>query len=283
MENNLPFGGKVMIMGGDFRQVLPVVKGGSIGQQIASSVSKSAFWGGVKTVRLQTNMRSQEDHEFSQFLLRIGDGIQQSLNGDFIHLPQSMVIPGEHEQSIYQLIDSIFINMVDHADDANYMVGRAIITPRNIDVDNINQMLIELFPSEERVYTSWDSVDEDNNNNLYIAELINSLSISGLPPHQLTLKRGSPIMLLRNVAPELGLCNGTRLICQNLETNFIDAKIMTGPYQGDHFSTTPDFIHVDATHIKELEEQIEGWEKRIAWIEEWDLTKVFGKLYCEHF
>ncbi|KAG8364793.1 hypothetical protein BUALT_Bualt18G0035700 [Buddleja alternifolia] len=159
-----------MIMGGEFRKVLPVVKGGSIGQQIASSVSKSAFWGGVKIICLQTNMRSQQDAEFSQFLLRIGDGIQQSLNGDFIQLPQSMVIPWKGKQSIYQLIDSVFPNMVDHVNDADYMVSRAIITPRNIDVDNINQMLIGLFPGEERVYTSWNSV-EDDNNNLYTAEL----------------------------------------------------------------------------------------------------------------
>ncbi|KAG8372633.1 hypothetical protein BUALT_Bualt12G0086900 [Buddleja alternifolia] len=218
-------------------------------------------------------MQSQEEQELSQFLLRICDGIQQSLNGDFIHLPQSMVIPWQDKHSIYQLIDSIFPNMNDHADDANYMVGRAIIMPRNIDVDNINQMLIVLFSGEERVYTSWDSVDDDNNN-LYTAEFLNSLSPSGLPPHRLTLKRGSPIMLLRNVAPELGLCHGTRLICQNLAKNFIDAEIMTGPHQRDHFSTTPDFIHVDATHIKELGEQMEGW---YGWKEDHAQT-IFGRV-----
>ncbi|KAG8369416.1 hypothetical protein BUALT_Bualt14G0008800 [Buddleja alternifolia] len=148
--------------------------------------------------------------------------------------------------------------MVDYVNDADYMVSRVIITPRNIDVDNINQMLIGLFPGEERVYTSWDSV-EDDNNNLYTAEFLNSLSPSGLPPHRLTLKRGFPIMLLRNVARELGLCNGTRLICRNLAANFSDAEIMTRPHQGDHFSTTPNCTPNDVAHIKELDEQMEAW------------------------
>ncbi|KAG8383604.1 hypothetical protein BUALT_Bualt04G0031200 [Buddleja alternifolia] len=42
-------------------------------------------------------------------------------------------------------------------------------------------------------------------------------------------------MLLRNVAPELGLCNGTRLICRNLARNSIDAEIMTGPHIGTRY------------------------------------------------
>ncbi|KAG8386652.1 hypothetical protein BUALT_Bualt03G0170900 [Buddleja alternifolia] len=159
-------------------------------------------------------MRSQQDEQFSQFSLRIGDGIQPSLNGDFIQLPQSTVIPWESEQSIYPLIDAIFPNMVDHADDANYMVGRAIITPKNMDVDKINQMLNGLFSGEEKVYTSWDSVDDDNKN-LYTGE---------------------------NVAPELGLCNGTQLICQNLAINFIDVEIMMGPHQGTNSVSTKFYI-----------------------------------------
>ncbi|XP_073036896.1 uncharacterized protein [Primulina eburnea] len=117
------------------------------------------------------------------------------------------------------------------------MVDRAIITPKNVDVDNINQMLILKFPGEEKEYTSWDSV-EDDNQNLFQEKFLNSLSPSGLPPHNIILKVGSPVMLLRNIAPELDLCNGTRLICRSLGRNFIDAEIITGPHKGTRF-----FLH----------------------------------------
>ncbi|KAG8387312.1 hypothetical protein BUALT_Bualt02G0008200 [Buddleja alternifolia] len=203
-------------------------------------------------------MRSVEDEDFSQFLLQVGDGLQRTFNGDFIQLPQSMVIPWEGEQSLYQLIDSVFPNMIEHVNDANYMVGRAIITPKNVDVDKINEKLIDLFPGEEKVYSSWDSVDGDRNN-LYQEEFLNSLSPSGLPPHKLTLKRGCPIMLLRNVAPELGLCNGTRLICRNLGRNFIDAEIITGPHKGTSSFVTRFYVPAAATCIQELDEQMVAW------------------------
>ncbi|KAL6286502.1 hypothetical protein ACE6H2_010892 [Prunus campanulata] len=48
---------------------------------------------------------------------------------------------------------------------------------------------------------------EDDTRNLYQPEFLNSICIGGLPPHKLTLKRGAPIMLLRNIDPKLGLCN----------------------------------------------------------------------------
>ncbi|XP_073120390.1 uncharacterized protein [Henckelia pumila] len=237
MKNMLPFGGKTMIFGGDFRQVLPVVKRGSAREQIAASISRSTFWSCANVIHLHQNMRSAEDIEFSQLLLRIGDGLQHSVNDDFIKLPDSMVIPWEGEHSISQLIDFVFPDMVEHMNNANYMVSRAIITRKNVDVDKINELLISKFPGEEKEYASWDTV-EDDNNNLFQEEFLNSLSPSGLPPHRIVLKVGCPIMLLRNVAPELGLCNGTRLIFRNLYRNFIDAEIIVGPHKGTRY-----FLH----------------------------------------
>ncbi|XP_075475690.1 uncharacterized protein LOC142509589 [Primulina tabacum] len=226
MENQIAFGRKTMVFGGDFRQMLPVVKRGSKAEQIAASISRSTFWNCVKIIHLQQNMRSAQHIEFLQFLLRVGDGLQHTITRDFIKLSDSIIIPWEGEQSIHMMIDSVFPNMINHVNDVNYMVDRAIITPKNVDVDNINQMLILKFPGEEKEYTSWDSV-EDDNHNLFQEEFLNSLSPSGLPPHKIILKVGSPVMLLRNVALELGLCNGTRLICRILGRNFIDAQVLT--------------------------------------------------------
>ncbi|GBL89733.1 hypothetical protein AVEN_66457-1 [Araneus ventricosus] len=45
-----------------------------------------------------------------------------------------------------------------------------------------------------------------------------------MPPHKLNLKPGCIIMLLRNLAPTKGLCNGTRLIVTKLQRNIIEAK-----------------------------------------------------------
>ncbi|GJS37336.1 DNA helicase [Tanacetum coccineum] len=47
---------------------------------------------------------------------------------------------------------------------------------------------------------------------LYPMEYHNTMSFPGIPPYELQLKVGSPIMLLRNVNLSRGLCNGTRMI-----------------------------------------------------------------------
>ncbi|KAL4581000.1 hypothetical protein LXL04_017206 [Taraxacum kok-saghyz] len=63
---------------------------------------------------------------------------------------------------------------------------------------------------------------------LRIAKLI----IWGLPPHYLRLKVGCPVILLRNIDPGNGLCNGTRLICRSFQPHVIDAEIAVGQHAG---------------------------------------------------
>lgn len=75
---------------------------------------------------------------------------------------------------------------------------------------------------------SVDSVLQESNQALYPIEFLNTLNISGLPPHNLNLKVGLPIIMLRNLNPNEGLCNGTRLIVKKVFTRLIEATISIG-------------------------------------------------------
>ena len=64
--------------------------------------------------------------------------------------------------------------------------------------------------------------------NRYPNEYLNSLDPPGLSTFKLELKVGCPIILLGNIAPKDGLCNGTRLMVTKCDTRRIEAQILTG-------------------------------------------------------
>ncbi|XP_050878716.1 uncharacterized protein LOC127082519 [Lathyrus oleraceus] len=55
-SNNAPFGGKVLFMGGDFRQVLLVVRKGTKAQMISACIIQSHLWNHTKILSLRQNM-----------------------------------------------------------------------------------------------------------------------------------------------------------------------------------------------------------------------------------
>ena len=150
-SNSAPFGGKLLIMGGDFRQVLPVVRKGTKAQMISACIVQSHLWNHTKILRLRQNMRSLHDQEFAEFLIRIGDGVEPTKLDDMVRLPLHIAIPWEGEHSIQVLIQHIFPNLELHGWDAPYMVQRAILTPTNDDVQKLNDMIIDQFPGEEHI------------------------------------------------------------------------------------------------------------------------------------
>ena len=108
------------------------------------------------------------------------------------------------------------------------------LTSKNEHVDKINAHVMSLFPGKSFTYTSADTIAEENLSQAYQTEFLNSLSLSGLPPHEMELKIGSPIMLLRNLCagPGNGLRNGTRMIVIRLGHCVIEAEIASGVNKG---------------------------------------------------
>ncbi|XP_072146336.1 uncharacterized protein [Setaria viridis] len=229
---NLPFGGKTVVFGGDFRQVLPVVRKGTRSQIVDASLRKSELWNCMRHMKLVRNMRAQNDPWFAEYLLRIGNGTEETNDKGEIRLPKNICIPRTMDDSgLDRLIDSVYQMNSACLEDPNYITSRAILSTRNDCVDRINLKMIERFQGEEMVYHSFDSV-EDDPHNYYPPEFLNTLTPNGLPPHMLKLKINCPIILLRNIDPANGLCNGTRLVVRGFQKNAIDAEIVLGQHYG---------------------------------------------------
>ena len=112
-----------------------------------------------------------------------------------------------------------------------YMSTRAILSTKNDHVDDLNDKMISRFPGEEKVYHSFDYIEDDFQNN-YTIDFLNSITPNGLPPHVLRVKINCPVILLRNLDPHNGLCNGTRLMIRAFQDNAIDAEIVGGQHAG---------------------------------------------------
>jgi ATP-dependent DNA helicase PIF1 len=87
-------------------------------------------------------------------------------------------------------------------------------------------------PAQRRTYHNADSIVQGEQRGVYPTEFLNSLSMSGVPPHTLTLQEGNSVILLQNMPGDLA--NGTRLIVVKLMQHIIDAEIATGPNKGRH-------------------------------------------------
>ena len=219
-----PFGDKVIVFAGDFRQILPVVPSADPAVIVRLTVKNSILWQRVQHLKLTTSMRvSLEERDFSTFVLGVGDAS--------LPLPAhihagSIVVPNEILCSKQDLIRFVMATGAPSGD-------CLLLAVRNSDVDDLNrQASARITGVASRTYLSSDSnayaddaagganTGEELRHSLPI-EYLNRLNPPSMPPHRLTLKVGQPVMLLRNIDISDGLCNGRRLIVSDLRDNLV--------------------------------------------------------------
>ncbi|GAB2295406.1 hypothetical protein Dimus_038353 [Dionaea muscipula] len=70
-----PFGGKTVVLGGDFRQILPVIPKGFREQIVNASLRRSTIWENLRVLSLNTNMRLDQSDptnaQFAKFLMEV--------------------------------------------------------------------------------------------------------------------------------------------------------------------------------------------------------------------
>ena len=138
MQCNKRFGGKLILLMHDFRQILPVILRGSRASVVSASVKFSDNWENFTAHSLTENMRvkqilQQEENpsderikqlqDWSEWLLKVGDGtVSPAIEGtNIIEVPKQMVCKTKQE-----LENKFYDNFEANYNNKEYLVQRAI-------------------------------------------------------------------------------------------------------------------------------------------------------------
>ncbi|XP_071699877.1 uncharacterized protein [Rutidosis leptorrhynchoides] len=213
-NSNKPFGGKVVVFGGDFCQILPVIPKGSRVEIVYASIYSSELWRECKVLKLTKNMRLlqcvadsdvNEIFEFAKWILDIGEGkINLPNDGEAdVEFPEDVLL-NSNKNPIKTIVNSAYPSIHEELENSNFFKERAILAPTNLEVDEINEFVLSTINQPETVFYSSDAlrpheVDDLVAQQLFSPKILNDLRVPGVLNHKLVLKIGVPIMLLRNV------------------------------------------------------------------------------------
>ncbi|KAE8738105.1 hypothetical protein FOCC_FOCC016421 [Frankliniella occidentalis] len=225
MNSNEPFGGKVLVVSGDFCQCLPVLPGKGRKDIVEACVPSSPLWQEFKTLKLDKNMRlNSDDQEFADWMVSVGNGSANIPGSTRVEIPNDLTVESRED-----LIQHVF------GDFSLPLKGdAAILCPRNDTVNEINDIVLDRINGEERVYLSDTYIKQQGTaiqnfeDQGLTKEYLETLNPASLPFHRLRLRVGSVVMLMRNMNFEDGLCNGTKLIVQGLGNNALFCRGLEG-------------------------------------------------------
>lgn len=166
-----------------------------------------------------------------------------------INLPASLRLEENTTEAlinhIYPGLSTLPLNPPPH----QYFSERMILSSRNDDVDDLNDLMLNIFPGEEQTFFSQDTVANDHPDEgelMYPVEYLNGINCSGLPLAKLRLKIGCPVMVLRNLYPSEGVCNGTRGIVKRMSSRVIEIELLSEEHRGKRVFI-PRIIHTPSS------------------------------------
>ncbi|OWZ07064.1 Helitron helicase, partial [Phytophthora megakarya] len=135
-------------------------------------------------------------------------------------------------RTVNALINAVYPRVGEKHLPDQYFVDRAILASTNASVRRINEMVAERLSGETKEYLPNDSLEGSEDASLFEPEFLNSVNFSGMLPHKMILKVGTPVIMIRTLNSDDSLRNGTHLRVAALREKCIDATIMTGPRRG---------------------------------------------------
>ena len=149
------FRGKVIVFGGDFRQILPVIPRGGRSDIVHATINASYIWDHCQVITLTKNMRlkagsnsleNKEIQEFSEWLLSVGEGKVGEPNDGFaeISIPKDILIM-DFQDPIHAIVQSTYPFFLEKFQSYEYLKSIAILASTIEVVDQINNYVLSLM------------------------------------------------------------------------------------------------------------------------------------------
>lgn len=190
--NTEVMGDAVVVLSGDFRQLLPIVVGGR-GQKekaLAACIKASYLWQHVEPLRLSTNMRvhlhqlllqggragaaAADSGDFANLLLQVGngkgcDGVKRKRKRHVAGSSSSFVDDegnvffgrdgrlGHVVHTLEELEHEVYGNLEGHVGDDAWLGERVILAPKNRTVDCLNSRMLARLDGRTWTYVAKDA------------------------------------------------------------------------------------------------------------------------------
>jgi len=220
--NNAPFGNKIIILVGDWRQTCPVIPRGTKTQIIDASIKSSPLWPSFMVLGLTQLIRNADDLEFANFVNAIGEGAGPEVD---VNIMQQIATREE-------LINFVFPEQVLH--DPVQCLTRSILAPTNEQIDFYNGEILARLPGIGRLYLAADSIKEcpegdENSNIIAPASLLDYVTRHrpiGIPPGNLLVKVGGVYRIMRNFSVDRGLVKNARVVITDVGQRLISVRLL---------------------------------------------------------
>ncbi|KAF7812042.1 ATP-dependent DNA helicase PIF1 [Senna tora] len=155
-----PFGRKVVVLGGDFRQILPVIPRASQEDIVLASLNSSYLWPSCKVLSLTKNMRLYQGYSieenfsisrFAEWILKVGEGNIGNIINDKEHeiTIDDDILIDDAEDPIQAIVESTYLKLVDNFKNHAYFREMAILSPTLDDIAQVNKFMLRLLPGEK--------------------------------------------------------------------------------------------------------------------------------------
>jgi hypothetical protein len=228
------FGRIPTVLGGDFAQILPVVRRGSRQATVQACLQHSSIWNSLQVIRLKTSMRIAANSANQFFIDFLKSLVTNSAQFGNIQLPNFI----RKVCTVDELCDNLYpqVLLQEAVTSHSALIGRAILAFRNDTVNDFNDKLLDTMPGTEHRFEAINAVQSSNDATTveqYAVEYLQSINLASLPPSCLRLRIGVPLILIRNLSPKQGMCNGTRLRLLGISRYCLKVAILGGKWDGE--------------------------------------------------